>query len=206
MSDAGLAGADAAIARELVRRIHAGDRAAEGELVERYSRGVLHHLRRMTGDPARSDDLHQETFRVVLLRLRTEGLEQPEKLAGFLLGTARNLFLGQHRKRVRRGEDREPPAVDLPDPRPGQLARVLEEEEARAVQGLIAELGTDRDRELLLRFYVAEEDKERICGDLGLTSLHFNRVLFRARQRFKELLESRGFGPVRQSDVSRQSL
>ncbi len=49
---------------------------------------------------------------------------------------------------------------------------------------------TDRDRQILYRFYIAEEDKERICADLDLSSLHFNRVLFRARQRFKDLLES----------------
>jgi RNA polymerase sigma-70 factor (ECF subfamily) len=34
---------------------------------------------------------------------------------------------------------------------------------------------------------VAEEDKARICADLGLSSLHFNRVLNRARDRYREL-------------------
>jgi len=56
---------------------------------------------------------------------------------------------------------------------------------------VIGELDGDRDRELLFRFYIAEEDKERLCEELGLTSLHFNRVLFRARQRYKELYERR---------------
>jgi RNA polymerase sigma-70 factor (ECF subfamily) len=198
--------ADAAIAAELVRRIRLGDRAAEGEMFERYSRGVLQHLRRMTGDPARSDDLHQETFRIVLLRLRAEGLEEPEKLPRFVLRTARNLFLSQRRKQVRRGEDQEPVDVDLPDPQPGQLERVLEEEEADAVKRLLGELGADRDREILLRFYLAEENKERICDDFALSSLQFNRVLHRARQRFRELLLSRGFDPLRQSSASRQDL
>jgi RNA polymerase sigma-70 factor (ECF subfamily) len=64
---------------------------------------------------------------------------------------------------------------------------------------VIDELPTDRDRQLLFRFYIAEDDKERICADLGLTSLHFNRVLHRARERYKELYESRG---KRQSDSS----
>ena len=73
-------------------------------------------------------------------------------------------------------------------PAPGQLAAVLLEEEAAIVRRLIAEMPTDRDRQLLLRFYVAEEEKDSICGELGLDSLHFNRVLFRARHRFKELL------------------
>lgn len=179
------------VAAELAHRIRSGDRTAEEELVRRYSRGLLFHLRRTAGDPDLADDLHQETFRVVLERLRGEGIADPERLAGFILGTGRNLFLGGWRKRSRRGEGMSLDAVEVepPDPVPGQLDRVLQEEEIRKVRRLIGELGTDRDRQILFRFYVAEEGKERICADLGLSSLHFNRVLFRARQRFKELLQ-----------------
>jgi|SRR4051812_28122294 len=174
----------------IARRIHAGDADAERELVERYSQGLLYHLRQMTRDPFRADDLHQETFRVVLLRLRSGALEQPEKLGGFILRTGRNLALGDYRRHARRGDfaPAELPA-EPPDPAPGQLDRVLRRETAEAVQQLIAELGSERDREVLLRFHVAEEEKETICADLGLTTLQFNVVLFRARQRFKELVE-----------------
>jgi RNA polymerase sigma-70 factor (ECF subfamily) len=179
------------VAVELVRRIRSGDAAAEEELVRRYSRGLLFHLRRTAGDPDLADDLHQETFRVVLERLRGEGIGEPERLAGFILGIGRNLFLGGWRKRSRRGEGTSLEAIeaDPPDPVPDQLDRVLKEEEILKVRRLIGELGTDRDRQILFRFYVAEEGKERICADLGLDSLHFNRVLVRARQRFKELLQ-----------------
>jgi hypothetical protein len=52
-------------------------------------------------------------------------------------------------------------------------------------------LGNERDREILLRFYIAEEDKDRIAADHGLTSLQLNRVLHRARQRYKELFLER---------------
>lgn len=54
---------------------------------------------------------------------------------------------------------------------------------------VLAELPSDRDREILFRFYIAEDEKDSICRDLGLTSLHFNRVLFRARERYRELYE-----------------
>ncbi|HEY2294442.1 MAG TPA: sigma-70 family RNA polymerase sigma factor [Thermoanaerobaculia bacterium] len=177
-------------AAAIARRIHAGDADAERELVERYSQGLLYHLRQMTRDPSLADDLHQETFRVVLLRLRSGALEQPEKLAGFILRTGRNMALGDYRRHARRGDfaPAELPA-EPPDPTPGQLDRVLRREAAEAVQQLIAELGSERDREILLRFHVAEEEKETICADLGLTTLQFNVVLFRARQRFKELVE-----------------
>jgi len=186
---------EAGIAAAIVGRIRSGDRSAEEEMVQRYSRGLLFHLRRMAGDPALSDDLHQETFRVVLERLRGEGIGEPERLAGFILRAGRNLFLGSYRKRERRGEGAsldDDAAVEASDPAPGQLSTILREEEIQKVRRLIGELGTGRDRQILFRFYVAEEEKERICSDLDLSTLHFNRVLFRARQRFKELLRGSG--------------
>jgi DNA-directed RNA polymerase specialized sigma24 family protein len=49
-----------------------------------------------------------------------------------------------------------------------------------------------RDREILERFYLREESKEDICRSLSLSGLHFNRVIDRARGRFRALLESHG--------------
>jgi len=180
---------EAGIATDLVRRIAAGDAAAETALVQRYSRGLLYLLRRLGAPPELADDLHQETFRIVLERLRRRGLDEPAGLAGFLRGTARNLMIAERRKTVRRKTDTDPEGLERAvHPAPGQLSSVLLNEEAAIVRRLIAELPTERDRQLLLRFYVGEEEKESICADLGLDSLHFNRVLFRARHRFKELL------------------
>jgi len=181
---------EAAAAADLVRRIAGGDDAAEGELAQRYRRGLLHLLRHLGAPPELADDLAQETFRIVLERLRRGGLAEPAGLAAFLRGTARNLLVAERRKTARRrtwGDTGE--LAEAVAPAPSQLQSVLVDEEAEMVRRLIGELPTDRDRQLLLRFYVGEEDKERICADLGLDSLHFNRVLFRARQRFKELLE-----------------
>ena len=47
-----------------------------------------------------------------------------------------------------------------------------------------------RDREILIRTYLQDEDKTLICEALGVDSAHYNRVLFRAKQRFKDLLTS----------------
>jgi RNA polymerase sigma-70 factor (ECF subfamily) len=188
---------EAEAAAELVRRIQGGDSAAEAELVERYSRGVLFLLRRITKDPALAEDLHQETFVVVLERLRRGGLEQPEKLAGFLRATARNLFTGSYRKTARRETYSDSEQVERAvDGRKHQLHAVLRQERASAVRQALSELRTDRDRQILYRFYLLEEAKETICAEFGLSDLHFNRVLFRARQRFKEILESGGLGWV----------
>lgn len=181
---------EAEIVSELARRVGAGDTVAEGELVAHFSRGLRYFLRRLVASPELAEDLHQESFRVVLERLRGRGIEDPRGVAGFLHGTARNLALAERRKAARRrtetgSEALERAAAPAADP----LAEALAAERDRAVRRLIGELPVARDRELLWRFYVAEESKGRICADLDLDSLHFNRVLFRARQRFKELYE-----------------
>src|SRR3954468_4953920 len=184
---------EAEIASDLVRRIEAGDATAEGELVQRYSRGLLYLLRRLGAPPELAQDLHQETLRIALERLRQRGLDEPAGLAAFLRGTARNLVIAERRKTARRRTDADDEELaQAVHPAPSALSGVLQDEEAETVRRLIRELPTDRDRQLLLRFYVAEEEKGTICSDLGLDSLHFNRVLFRARQRFKEILERHG--------------
>jgi RNA polymerase sigma-70 factor (ECF subfamily) len=185
----GAAPDEAGIATDLVRRIAAGDTAAEAALFERYRWGLLYLLRRLIAPPELAEDLHQETFRIVLERLRRQGLEEPAGLAGFLRGTARNLAIAEHRKAARRQTNADPERLERTvHPAPGQLDTVLLDEEAAIVRRLIGEMATDRDRQILLRFYVAEEEKESICSELGLDSLHFNRVLFRARNRFRQLL------------------
>jgi RNA polymerase sigma-70 factor, ECF subfamily len=174
----------------LVARIEGGDREAEAELVEGYRLGLSYLLRKITGDPVLSEDLLQETFQVALRRIRAGELREPEKLSGFIRQMAKNLALREHRRSGRReeGADWEPDRGPV-DPGESQLSRVLREEAAGLVHRVLGELRSRRDRQLLYRYYIAEHAKEEICRDLGLSSLNFNLVLFRARERFRKLVE-----------------
>ena len=53
----------------------------------------------------------------------------------------------------------------------------------------LAELSVPRDREVLLRYYIGEEESTRICADLEIEGDHFYRVLSRARKRYRLLWE-----------------
>ncbi|MFW2403682.1 MAG: RNA polymerase sigma factor [Gammaproteobacteria bacterium] len=184
-------GDEQSVAEDLVARIARGDESAETELWNRYSRGLLFLLRRRTRDPDLADDLRQETFRIALEKLRAGGLDDPGRLAAYLRGIAVNLVTGDWRKRVRRNtepdSDRVAEAADVSaDP----MDEASRQQIAVAIDRLLAELGTTRDRHILRRYYVDEADKARICGELDISQTHFNRVLFRAKQRFRTLLLS----------------
>ena len=110
-------------------------------------------------------------------------------LAGFLQRTARNLLIGEFRKTGRRKTDSDEEVVQRQASPAPQLDRILLQEEVGFVRHVISELKSRRDRQILYKFYVADEEKEQICGDLELGGRHFDRVLFRARERFKSLLD-----------------
>lgn len=178
------------ISADLVARIGRGDAAAEQEMVGRYRRGLLYLLRRRTGDPELASDLCQDTFRIAIEKLRAEPLDEPERLAGYLRGVAVNLVIGVERKNARRATtaDSERVAAAADDERKGPFDEVSSEQAAAAVRRLLGELRTTRDREILTRLYIHDEDRARICERLGIDSTHFNRVLYRAKQRLRELL------------------
>jgi RNA polymerase sigma-70 factor (ECF subfamily) len=181
---------EARISVELSRRIGAGDRAAEAQLVERYERGVLYLLKRRTRDTDLALDLRQEAFRIAIEKLRAKEIAEPERVGAFVRGIAVNLAIADARKTVRRATKADSDAVELvADPDDGPADAVASAQTRAAVRALLDELSVARDRDILLRFYIEDEDKESICAALGVDSAHFNRVLFRAKQRFRELLE-----------------
>lgn len=183
---------EGAVACALAQRIADGDRSAEQELVVRYSRPLLYMLRRRAGDADLAEDLHQDVFRVVIERLRERGINEPEKLAGFIQSTGRNLLIGEIRRSQRRRTYTDSDAIDAsPDTvSSSQFSETNDAQEATAVRELLKELKPERDRAILIRFYLQQEDKASICSALDLTDLHFNRVLYRAKKRFRALLES----------------
>lgn len=173
----------------LVERIRAREDEAAADLVMRFGRGVSVILRRVVREPSAVDDLYQDTFRLTIEKIRRGDPRDPERLPGFVASLARNLAIDHLRRRARRRVEDVEAAAFHADPGPSPLDRLLDTERAALARRVIDDLGSDRDREVLYRFYIAEDDKDAICRQLDLTSLHFNRVLHRARQRYRELYE-----------------
>lgn len=183
---------DAAAATDLVRRIAAGEEQAEAELVERCGGALRFLARRFTRGEADAEDLYQETLMLALEKIRHREVREPERLGGFLRALAKNLSIQRYR---RRSYEVEQPSAELPDApderQPSPLGGLLHREKVRVTRRVLDELRTPRDRDVLFRYYIAEEDSARICADLGLDGDHFYRVLHRARQRYRRLWEER---------------
>src|SRR5690349_15050441 len=100
----------AADAPTLVTRVQARDAAAEEELVLRFRPGLLAIFRARTRDPEVARELAQDTLLAVIAAIREEKVREPERLAGFVHGVARNVLAGHFRKRAS-----EPPTVAIDD-------------------------------------------------------------------------------------------
>ena len=159
-----------------------------------FSPGLTLMLRRLAKNATLAEDLHQEAFRIVLEKARAGEIREPEKVSAYLRGTARNLLLAEWQRKSRQRLDGDPvvPARAGSDPvaeEPPQLLRVLRQEEARLVRKLLGELRSERDRQVLVHFYLSEGTKQEICRDLEVPPGSFKKVLFRARGRLRELWE-----------------
>ena len=180
------------IACDLVSRIMAGDAIAESELVEQYSTGIRLMLLKRTGNQQLSNDICQEVLIVTLKKLRVGGLHKPESLPAFIRKTAIYLSIDHYRKEKRYihlGDG----IISLQAPHYDKKANIIDHQLAGTLlDELLDQLSVKRDREILRRFYLLEEGKASICRELDLSPTHFDRVLYRAKQRMRELIKQRG--------------
>ncbi|MFT6433591.1 MAG: RNA polymerase sigma-70 factor (ECF subfamily) [Candidatus Azotimanducaceae bacterium] len=173
---------DGALADQIIQ----GKRVAEVELYRRFQPRLSRMLNSVTADPADAADIHQEVLRIVIEKLRAGELRDKNKLTSFIFQVGRYQTLGYYRKqrKLQFCNDMEIHIdPDIDDPVRTQYRAIVRE--------VIDSMERDRDRLILYMFYIQEREKPEICEILSLGSLHFSRVLFRARQRFKLKWETR---------------
>ena len=148
---------------------------------------------RRVHNPETAADILQDAAVTTLEKLRNGEIAHPENVGGYLFRVAIN-HLRNHRRKDRTARCSADDLQELPaaedDP---EWQRVGHPQWAEAARRLLEEMPAARDREVLKRFYLNDQGKEQICEDLQLTHEHFNRVIFRARNRFRAILERRGF-------------
>jgi RNA polymerase sigma factor (sigma-70 family) len=167
----------------------------QNQLYVRYRRPLMQIFlqRRIAHDAA--EDLLQRTFACAVKKIRTEGLDDPSNLGGYLYRTARNLATRYWQQETARHHDGDGGLLsNLADEALSVEERLGQEQLSECVRELMERLTVRRDREVLERYYLREEPREVIRESLQLTELQFNQVLWRARQRFGDILRGHGIG------------
>jgi RNA polymerase sigma-70 factor, ECF subfamily len=166
-----------------------------GALIERNYVGLRLLVSRRCRDPHVAADLLNEAVLTTWSKWQAGKIERPEQIAGYVLQVTMNL-LRNHRRAIGERPEKRADAAKLQDlPSDTQPAdETIEREIAIQVKNVIRGMASQRDRAILVRFYLDEEDKEAICRDLGLSPLQFDKILHRARGRLRKLLEAGGLG------------
>ena len=164
-------------------------------LIEKNYVGLRLLVTRRCRDPQVGADLLNDAVCTTWAKWQAGKIERPEQIAGYVLQVTMNL-LRNHRRAIGERPEKRADAARLQelasDAEPAD--ETMEREIAAQVKNVIRGMSSQRDRAILVRFYLDEEDKEVICRDLGLSPLQFDKILHRARGRLRKLLESGGLG------------
>ena len=171
----------------LVARIHSGETDGMAELYRLFSKGIRFYLCRQLG-PQELDDKVHDTFVVVVQAIRRGELREPQRLMGFVRTVVRRQVAAYidrvvHDRREQAEIDASLKVID-PHGNPEEAAMFRQRNEL--IRRVLGEL-SDRDREILTRFYLHEESQEEICSEMSLTETQFRLLKSRAKARFGEL-------------------
>jgi len=172
---------------QLVARLQAGDGKAMEELYAMFSNGVRYYLARQLGRDDIEDRLH-DSFLVVVDAIRSGELRDPRRLMGFIRTVVKRTVSSSISKQMaarRRNIDDERTA-NVSDPAATPERALLFRQQASIVREVLGEL-SDRDREILTRFYVHEQSAQQICEEMDLTVTQFRLLKSRAKNRFGDL-------------------
>lgn len=183
--------ADPAAWASLVMRIRAGDPAGLEELYRVFSHGVRFYLCRQLG-PQDLDDRVHDVFLIVTQSIQRGDLREPERLMGYIRTVLRRQVATHIEALVHSRNNLTDLGTGalLSDRRPDPEHSAMRNQNINIARRVLQSLGK-RDREVLIRFYLHEQEPEEICLALNLTATQFRLIKSRAKTRFVELAKRR---------------
>ena len=169
---------------DYLRRLTEGDAETEDHFA-RYFGDLIRikaNARLRSGHAA--DDIRQETLLRVLRSLRKGAIDHPERLGAYVNTVCNNVMLEMFRRNKRLDEL---PPGDIPSGHPGAESGMLDEERRGLVRRALDEL-PDKDRELLQRIFLDEQDKDLVCKEFSVSRDYLRVLLHRARTRLRTAL------------------
>ncbi len=186
--------------RALVAQLEASEDAGIEQLYKLFGRGVRSYLSRQVGSRDVEDKVHETLFLVVNAIQRGD-LREPERLAGLVLTISRRQVAAYIEQAARGLGEQAAVEAGFPvaDAKPNPEAEGTRAQKSALMKGALAGL-SDRDREVLVRFYLREQPQEQICREMGLSITQFRLVLVRSKTMVAEMakkkLASSGLFPL----------
>ena len=171
----------------LVELVQANDPAGLEELYRLFLRGIRFYLCRQLG-PQELDDRVHDAFLVVVGAIQRGELREPARLPGYIRTIVRRQVAAQIDVVVqtRRDQTGIETGYGVADLSSSPEEAVIREQRATVMRQVLAEL-SERDREILTRFYIREQPQDLICEEMGLSETQFRLLKSRAKARFGEL-------------------
>jgi RNA polymerase sigma-70 factor (ECF subfamily) len=175
----------------LVQRVREAEPAALEELYELFSKGIRFYLWRHLG-PQDLDDRVHDAFLVVTQLIQSGELREPERLMGFVHTIVRRQVASQidDAAHARRSHFSQDALATLHDRHIGPEEAAIRSQQQELAMRILRSI-PGRDREVLVRFYLREQNPEQICHELDLSESQFRLIKSRAKARFGELGKAR---------------
>lgn len=171
---------------DLVSRIRAGDHAGMEELYRVFCRGIRFYLCRQLGGQELDDKVH-DSFLIVVHAIQRGELREPERLMGFVRTVVRRQVAAYIDKAIHRRRDEVDmdTVIRLVDVGTNPETTAMAQQKTELARSVLEEM-SERDREILTRFYLREQPQEQICEEMDLTETQFRLLKSRAKARFAD--------------------
>jgi RNA polymerase sigma-70 factor (ECF subfamily) len=171
----------------LVAQIKAGEDAGMEQLYKLFSRGIRYYLCRQLGPQELEDKVH-DTFLIVVNAIRRGDLREPERLMGFVRTVVRRQVAAYIEQAVhtRREQTDIESGISIADRKQNPEQEAMNVEKTELMKSALAAL-SERDREILVRFYLNEQPQDQICREMSLTETQFRLLKSRAKAKFGEI-------------------
>ena len=171
----------------LVSQIKAGEETGMEQLYKLFSRGIRYYLCRQLGPQELEDKVH-DTFLIVVNAVRRGDLREPERLMGFVRTVVRRQVAAYIEQAVhnRREQADMETGITVADRKQNPEQEAMIRQKAELMEIALSAL-SDRDREILFRFYLKEQPQEQICREMELTETQFRLLKSRAKAKFGEI-------------------
>ncbi len=171
----------------LVNQIKIGEETGMEQLYKLFSRGIRYYLCRQLGPQELEDKVH-DTFLIVVNAIRRGDLREPERLMGFVRTVVRRQVAAYIEQAVhnRREQADLESGITVADRKQNPEQEAMIRQKAELMESALSAL-SERDREILVRFYLKEQAQEQICREMDLTETQFRLLKSRAKAKFGEI-------------------